>query len=599
MRVSAGLGAIIHNNNVGPTDEGERPGRSAGISRHRCTGRWEGIASPTMPYLRLRNQTSGEPHEFERGEVRMGREPGLELVVSGTTGDVVSGTHARLVHRDGTWWLEDLGSRNGTYLDERRVTPAAPRRVAPGAVIGLGRRGPRFVVDAVLPRTIEDTTPEDLPSPAARDTADSVAGAAAGRTPEFRATVAGPRDVPPAPVADVRRRSFGGKGKTVFFQEMFAETHRRTARRVRWIVWSFVVLLAGATGTLYWFGERRVQEAIARQDQATDSIRRASRIEYERLRAELERARSGSAPAVVVESLRTALEEAGRRTTALESALGRAQASLEEQLAAGDELRRQAEAELARLRTDLARAAERQPSGAVLDSLRAAVAAAEARAGALESQLRAVKGVDLAAVAQANQAAVGLVAAYVGPDVFDASGFAITPSGYFVSNRHVLVRDGRRPDSVFVTMADQQVMRRADIAAVAAAGGPDLAILKIRSHSGVYVHRVDWSGTRVRQGEPAALIGFPAGFAAALDQSRTVRTSMSAGIFSKVTPETIQFDGFTVSGSSGSPIFNADGEVVAIHRAGLRDAVGMGFAEPASQLVPLLPPAARAELNLR
>ena len=78
----------------------------------------------------------------------------------------------------------------------------------------------------------------------------------------------------------------------------------------------------------------------------------------------------------------------------------------------------------------------------------------------------------------------------------------------------------------------------------------------------------------------------------------TVRTSMSAGIFSKVTLDVINFDGFTTGGSSGSPVFNADGEVVGIHRAGLREAAGMGFAVRIDQLVPMLPPQARQELGL-
>lgn len=544
-----------------------------------------------MPYLRLRDRAGGA-HTFDTAVIRVGREPGLELVASGPRNDVVSGTHARLVHRDDAWWLEDLGSKNGTFLDERPVHAGTPVRLAAGAVIGLGRQGPRLVVEAVAARAITDTAPDAPVGVPVR--------VPAGPTAEYQATLSGP---PPggagAGRAEARRRSFGGKGKTVFFQQMFAESHRKAARRLRWIVWSFVALLGVATAGVYWYGELRVQEALARQDAVVDSLRRASRAEYERLRAEFDRARMGSAPALVVESLRTAVEDARSRTAQLESGLQRAQVSLAEQLDAGDRLRAQAEAELARLRSDLERARAAQPGAAVLDSLRTAVSAAESRAAALESQLRAVKGVDLAAVAQANQAAVGLVTAHFGRELFDASGFAITASGYFVTNRHVLVMDGGRPDSVFVTLADEQMMRRADIVAMAPGVGPDLALLKIRAHSAARVRRVDWTGTRVRQGEPAALIGFPAGLAAALDQSRTVRTSMSAGIFSKVTPETIQFDGFTIRGSSGSPIFNANGEVVAIHRAGLRDAIGLGFAEPAPRLLPLLPPAVKAELGIR
>ena len=74
---------------------------------------------------------------------------------------------------------------------------------------------------------------------------------------------------------------------------------------------------------------------------------------------------------------------------------------------------------------------------------------------------------------------------------------------------------------------------------------------------------------------------------------------MSAGIFSKVTPAQIQFDGFSQGGSSGSPVFAASGDVVAVHYAGLRGAVGLGFAIPVSHVLPLLPPEARSELGIR
>ena len=52
------------------------------------------------------------------------------------------------------------------------------------------------------------------------------------------------------------------------------------------------------------------------------------------------------------------------------------------------------------------------------------------------------------------------------------------------------------------------------------------------------------------------------------DSTSIVRTSMTAGILSRVTADLIQFDGMTTGGSSGSPVFNADGEVISV-RLGL------------------------------
>jgi pSer/pThr/pTyr-binding forkhead associated (FHA) protein len=39
--------------------------------------------------------------------------------------NTVSAEHARLSYHHQNWWLEDLGSRNGTYLNLERVTTAA------------------------------------------------------------------------------------------------------------------------------------------------------------------------------------------------------------------------------------------------------------------------------------------------------------------------------------------------------------------------------------------------------------------------------------------------------------------------------------------
>jgi hypothetical protein len=47
-----------------------------------------------------------------------------------------SAEHALLSLRSGRWWLEDLGSRNGTRLNGERLT--APAIVATGDEVGIG-----------------------------------------------------------------------------------------------------------------------------------------------------------------------------------------------------------------------------------------------------------------------------------------------------------------------------------------------------------------------------------------------------------------------------------------------------------------------------
>lgn len=49
----------------------------------------------------------------------------------------VSQFHARLYSRNGTWFVEDLGSTNGTYLNSQRLT--APAEVAAGDQVRVGK----------------------------------------------------------------------------------------------------------------------------------------------------------------------------------------------------------------------------------------------------------------------------------------------------------------------------------------------------------------------------------------------------------------------------------------------------------------------------
>lgn len=50
----------------------------------------------------------------------------------------ISGHHARLRWDGSQWWLEDLGSRNGTQLDGRPLPPYRPEAIWPGANVQVG-----------------------------------------------------------------------------------------------------------------------------------------------------------------------------------------------------------------------------------------------------------------------------------------------------------------------------------------------------------------------------------------------------------------------------------------------------------------------------
>ena len=68
-------------------------------------------------------------------EVTVGRAGGCGVLLPEDT--FVSQLHARLFRRDGSLFVEDLGSTNGTFLNGRKVTAAVP--IGKGDKVQFGR----------------------------------------------------------------------------------------------------------------------------------------------------------------------------------------------------------------------------------------------------------------------------------------------------------------------------------------------------------------------------------------------------------------------------------------------------------------------------
>ncbi len=78
---------------------------------------------------------SGKKAELESGRLTIGREPGVELELDD---DEISRRHAAItVGDDGTHTVEDLASRNGTYVDGKRIT--GPTKLTGGETIKVGQ----------------------------------------------------------------------------------------------------------------------------------------------------------------------------------------------------------------------------------------------------------------------------------------------------------------------------------------------------------------------------------------------------------------------------------------------------------------------------
>jgi pSer/pThr/pTyr-binding forkhead associated (FHA) protein len=67
------------------------------------------------------------------GTLQVGRAEACQIQLPDT---YASSFHARIFNRDGSWYIEDLGSTNGTYVNQRRITAPAELRAGDRVKIG-------------------------------------------------------------------------------------------------------------------------------------------------------------------------------------------------------------------------------------------------------------------------------------------------------------------------------------------------------------------------------------------------------------------------------------------------------------------------------
>ena len=60
--------------------------------------------------------------QFSQPQIMIGRDTKCDLSMMD---EALSAHHARLTHHHGQWWLEDLNSTNGTFLNREKLTTSA------------------------------------------------------------------------------------------------------------------------------------------------------------------------------------------------------------------------------------------------------------------------------------------------------------------------------------------------------------------------------------------------------------------------------------------------------------------------------------------
>lgn len=94
-------------------------------------GRGRGVPAKLV----LLNERGGRASTYRlSGTIQIGRASSCDIRPDD---NYVSQLHAKVSDRNGSWVIEDLGSTNGTYLNQRKVT--APTTISPGDRIRVGK----------------------------------------------------------------------------------------------------------------------------------------------------------------------------------------------------------------------------------------------------------------------------------------------------------------------------------------------------------------------------------------------------------------------------------------------------------------------------
>jgi S1-C subfamily serine protease len=395
----------------------------------------------------------------------------------------VSAQHAEIACTGGAWYVRDLQSSNGTYVDGARISAPTPLR--DGSVITFGTDGPRvrFECSAAAPGQPESATQR------------------------MRAAV------------------------------------RREVRRIRIAAVAVLLVVLGLVGAVL-VGDRREHAAL-------DAERRQLRGQIDSLLAVGQAAES--AVHGEVDGLRAALQESETRLRELRRQLAAAPtdrsgtSALEQQLlAAGTALRRQ--------------------------------------------QLAA--NLDFPLIESRNRPAVVMIwVEYTDGRRVTGTAFAVRRDATLVTSRHLVTgQDGAAAvQRIAVRFADSEQVFPARVLAVSPSA--DLAVLKADNILGdvPVVHAADGAPSPIAAGSPVAFIGFPLGGATDAAGAQVARPLLSAGIVSDVSDGHLEVQGLGAAGASGSPILNAQGELVGVLYGGRLDAgVQTLFAVPAADVRALL-----------
>lgn len=502
------------------------------------------------------------------GVITFGRDPGNSIVLSERDFPHVSSHHARITERDGELVLDDLGSKNGTFVNRE---PVERRRLSHGDVVQLGERGPRF---AVLSSTGGGS-----------DTVSLVKQNESPR-PRIGATT----------IIHVKKAL--GIPEEAHVGEMLQSGSKDQSRRLALV--SIIGLLI--IGTAGYFGYGYVTDLLEQTENDAKRISHLSRS-MEEVQQQLDDANALN-------------EEQNRQWREQKQSLIDERNRLNGRIAQLEEVGRESAGELEGLKKQL------EVTEGLLE-LYNPVNVAQSRLEKVAKVGEAVvfiekkvyyrdKGKDVLlffdegaapGTSPANLDEIGEPFAREGT----GSGFTVGPHGFVISNAHVVVSDDDQRTITFddteltpevklnVIFSGESRRYPAEVIDVAATGTDDLALLKINPFEGMpYLETLDTSLAMPQRGTEVFLFGFPLG-RQALHQGETVIASTFKGILSRTVDSFLQVDAGVYPGNSGGPITDVDGNVIGIVTAVQRTqegrtAAGIGYGLSIERVSAIWPP---------
>jgi hypothetical protein len=133
----AKCGALLHSQESGEQTQQFSPEESAELLEALDDA---GVDSGPALVVRSGGGRSGETFVPQGERTTIGRSPDNPVFLDDVT---VSRKHAALVDRDGRWFIEDLGSLNGTFVNRKRVESA---ELSDGDELQIGKYRFTFLV---------------------------------------------------------------------------------------------------------------------------------------------------------------------------------------------------------------------------------------------------------------------------------------------------------------------------------------------------------------------------------------------------------------------------------------------------------------------